>query len=63
MSAKPFILIELFLNYYGDYMPKILDIIEVKKVIEDKFKQLYSDPHPNIKIQHAERFLDNRANG
>lgn len=37
-------------------MPKVLDITEVKKVIEDKFKQLYSNPQ-DIEIQRANQYI------
>lgn len=36
-------------------MPKVLDIIEVKKVIENKFNQLYSNPH-DIEILRATQY-------
>jgi hypothetical protein len=37
-------------------MPKVLDIIEVKKVIENKFNQLYSTPH-DIEIRRANQYI------
>jgi hypothetical protein len=36
-------------------MPKVSDIMEVKKIVEDKFKQLYSNPQ-NIEIRRANQY-------
>jgi len=43
------------LYYCGDYMPKVLDIIEVKRVIEEKFKQLYPESQ-YIEIHRANQY-------
>ncbi len=38
-------------------MPKVLDIVDVKKVIEDRFKQLYpSSPPKHVDISRASQY-------